>query len=47
LANAATSSNNARSPEAINSPGHGINGGIFGAEMKGAYVVADLRKFTI
>jgi hypothetical protein len=44
LANAATSSNNARSPEAINSPGNGIHKGLFGGKMKSAYVVTDLPK---
>ncbi|MFN6108295.1 MAG: hypothetical protein ACK5EA_28065, partial [Planctomycetaceae bacterium] len=43
---AATSSNNARSPEDINSPGHGIHEGLLGAEMTGTCVVTDLRKFT-
>jgi hypothetical protein len=35
LANAATSSNNAKSPEAIDSPGNGIHEGLLGAKMKG------------
>jgi hypothetical protein len=46
LANAATSSNNARSPEAITSPGTGIHEGLLGAKMKSDYVETDLRKFT-
>jgi hypothetical protein len=46
LANDATSSNNARSPEAINSPVNGINEGLLGAKMKIAYVVTDFRKST-
>ena len=41
---AATSSINARSPEAINSPGNGINEGLLGGKMKSAYVVTDLPK---
>jgi hypothetical protein len=46
LANAATSSNNARSPEAINSPSNGIHEGLLGGKMKSAYNVTDLPKAT-
>jgi hypothetical protein len=46
LANAATSSNNARSPEAINSPSNGIHEGLLGGKMKSGNVVIDLPKAT-